>query len=72
MQLTAFNAKCPLEIGDRVRIQANGRMETITDIACLHYIRSGRVEFCYEFDNSGSYMPIEIRTEGEEEIETDT
>lgn len=33
-------------------------VHTITDIACIHYVRSGNVEFRYELDHSGYYAPI--------------
>jgi len=42
MQLTQFNAYCPFEVGDRIRDTA-GRVHTITDIACVHYVRGGNV-----------------------------
>lgn len=57
MQLTQFNAYCPFEVGDRIRDTA-GRVHTITDIACVHYVRGGNVEFRFELDNSGYYAPI--------------
>jgi hypothetical protein len=41
-----FNASCKYEVGDRV----NG--STITDIAAIHYVVSGRVEFRYLLDDS--------------------
>lgn len=68
MQLAAFNATCPFEIGDMVCVcgQSMGKTEdfannikTITDIACVHYLKNGVVEFRYEFDGSGIYTPIQ-------------
>ena len=43
MQLTRFNAYCPLEVGDRI-LDTAGQVHTITDIACIHYVRGGNVE----------------------------
>lgn len=71
MQLAAFNAKCPYEIGDKVKVvipaqkekAADGQMfsigtATITDIACTHYIKSGEIVFTYELNNNGQYAPL--------------
>lgn len=69
MKLAAFNAVCPYEIGDKVVIleaagkNDNGVMHiqregTITDIACTHYIKSGKVVFTYELNGSGKYERI--------------
>jgi len=69
MQVTAFSAKCPYEIGDRVNVikasgsNKNGQLfsvgvATITDIACTHYLKSGKVIFTYELDGSGKYAPL--------------
>jgi hypothetical protein len=33
----------------------------ITDIATLHYLKSGEVQFMYEIDNSGKYMPLAVK-----------
>ena len=30
----------------------------ITDIACTHYIKAGKVLFTYELDGSGKYAPL--------------
>ena len=69
MQVAAFSAKCPYEIGDRVNVikaagsNKNGQLfsvgvATITDIACTHYLKSGKVIFTYELDGSGKYAPF--------------
>lgn len=69
MKLAAFNAVCPYEIGDKVVIlEAAGKNDngvmyiqrggTITDIACTHYIKSGKVVFTYELNGSGKYERI--------------
>jgi hypothetical protein len=54
MPISAFNAKCPVEIGDKVNLM--GKQATITDIACIHYIKSGKVEFEYELNGNGQYI----------------
>ena len=69
MQVAAFSAKCPFEIGDKVvileaagenkeRIRYTERSGVITDIACTHYLRANRVLFTYELDRSGEYIPL--------------
>ncbi len=69
MQVAAFSAKCPYEIGDRVNVikaagsNENGQLfsvgvATITDIACTHYLKSGEVRFTFELDGSGQYAPL--------------
>lgn len=71
MQMTAFNAVCPYEIGDRIKVAipipaeeaADGKMfsvgvATITDIACTHYVKKGTIIFTYELDNSGHYAQL--------------
>ena len=69
MQAAVFSAKCPYEIGDRINVvrvagsNKNGQLfsvgvATITDIACTHYLKSGKVCFTYELDGSGQYAPI--------------
>lgn len=55
-----FSAFCPLEIGDELR-DTSGKVHTITDIACVHYVRTGKVEFRFELDRSGQYAPIDIQ-----------
>lgn len=59
MKFAAFNAVCNYKIGDRVVIaQPEGSIKTITDIACIHYVKSGKVEFLYELNDSGTYVRI--------------
>lgn len=69
MQMAAFSAKSPYEIGDTIQVidgkaQKDGgalymiRPATITDIACTHFLRSGRTLFIYELDGSGEYIPL--------------
>lgn len=67
MKTTAFNAFCPVEIGDQLR-DTSGRIHTITDIACVHYVRAGKVEFRFELDRSGEYAPIEFPDEVQREV----
>lgn len=45
MKMTTFNATCPFEIGDKIRDAVTGAQRTITDIACVHYIKAGRIDF---------------------------
>ncbi len=68
MQVAAFSIKCPYEIGDKIQvvkeIHIDGRkqyvmeLETITDIACTHYLKDGKVHFTYELEGSGTYIPL--------------
>jgi hypothetical protein len=68
MKMAAFNAVCPYEIGDKVKIIEavkgsdgqlfTSRVATITDIACTHYIKSRKIVFTYELDNGGEYAPL--------------
>ncbi|MCM1232670.1 MAG: hypothetical protein NC489_21295 [Ruminococcus flavefaciens] len=69
MQMAAFRARSPYEIGDKVAVvvpaekNEDGVLYTIenhviTDIACTHYLRSGTVLFTYELDGSGKYAPF--------------
>lgn len=69
MQMAAFNAVCPYEIGDKIKVAipaertADGQMfsvgvATITDIACTHYVKKGKIVFTYELDNSGHYAQL--------------
>jgi hypothetical protein len=45
-------------------VQNKGKA-TVTDIVCIHYIKSGRIEFRYEFNNDGRYFPVEKLERGE-------
>ncbi len=53
MKFAKFSAVCPMEIGDQIIV--DGIVHTVTDIACTHYVWSGRVEFRFELDGSGNY-----------------
>lgn len=61
MQIATFNARCPFEIGDKVQEARTGEVRKITDIACIHYLKAGKVEFQYELDHSGQYVPIQLQ-----------
>lgn len=69
MQMAAFSARSPYEIGDKIQVLTTaGKNQdrvlymttcaTITDIACTHYLRENRVLFTYELDGSGEYIPL--------------
>ncbi len=69
MQMAVFSAKCPYEIGDRVVVIEAAKENTdgimyaqregvITDIACTHYLKTGKVIFSCEIDGSGKYERI--------------
>ena len=69
MQVAAFSARSPYEIGDKIQVitTAGKNQEgalymttyaTITDIACTHYLRANKVLFTYELDGSGEYIPL--------------
>jgi hypothetical protein len=72
MKEARFEAVCPVEIGDKVILAAGnipqGRLfvfegpkeHTITDIAAVHYVKSGTVQFMYELDGNGKYTHIEF------------
>ncbi len=50
MQLATFNAVCHVELGDKVRF-ASTIITEITDIRCIHYLKSRKVEFEFELAN---------------------
>lgn len=57
MVKASFIASCPFEIGDEMKGK-DGKVYRITDIACTHYVRKGIVEFSFELDHSGRYIPL--------------
>lgn len=57
MKFAAFNARCPFELGDKIRDEA-GREHTITDIVALHSMKEMKVRFVYELDNSGKLVNL--------------
>ena len=69
IQVAAFSAKSPYEIGDKIKVITTAgknrdgalymtRLATITDIACTHYLRENKVLFTYELDGSREYIPL--------------
>lgn len=69
MESKFFKAFCPFEIGDQIKtrhimVGKNGLMkgeeqlQTITDIACVHYLRNEKVAFFYELDGSGKFTEL--------------
>lgn len=61
MNIAAFRAVSPFEIGDKVQNSETGKVHTITDIACIHYCKSGKVEFRYQLDGLPEYVPINTK-----------
>lgn len=59
MKFAAFNARCPFELGDKIRDEA-GREHTITDIVALHSMKEMQVRFVYELDNSGKLVNLKL------------
>ena len=53
MKLATFTATCPYEIGDKVN--HNDVIKEITDICCMHFVKTGLVDFVYELDDCGKY-----------------
>jgi hypothetical protein len=65
MKYAAFDATSPFEIGDKVIIDGcRGETVEITDIACIYYVKSRKVEFRYSLNNSKNYLPLEFVNEG--------
>ena len=69
MQVATFSARSPYEIGDKIQVltpagkNQGGALymtayATITDIACTHYLKTGKVIFSCEIDGSGKYERI--------------
>lgn len=61
MQMAAFNAVCPYEIGDKINAvkAVNGQLfsvgvSTITDIACTHYVKAGKSYLHTNWTTAGS------------------
>ena len=36
-------------------------IKTVTDIATLHYLKSGETQFMYELDSCKSYKPLKVK-----------
>lgn len=61
MKYAEFKAVCPYEIGDKIKViqeERGGEIHTITDIVCMHYLKTGAVQFLFELDNSGKLVSI--------------
>lgn len=68
MKQSYFIAQCPYEIGDMIikkhsslggtelQIEELSKAPVITDIATIHFVKTGVVSFCYELDNNGAYL----------------
>lgn len=65
MQAIAFQARCPYELRDRVRVeQANGQViMEITDIITQMSARTGQVKFILELN---SWYKVELNAAGKE------
>ena len=55
MKFAAFNARCPFELGDKIRDEA-GQEHTITDIVALHSMKEMKVRFVYELEDRKSVV----------------
>lgn len=52
MQMLKFKAKCPYEVGDRVRFEKGGELQVmeITDILTQISVKTGHIKFILELD----------------------
>lgn len=57
MKFTAFNARCPYELGDSFK-GTDGQAHTITDIVALHSVKAMSVRFLYELDGNGKLVDL--------------
>ena len=57
MKFAAFNARCPYELGDKIR-DTEGKEHTITDIVALHSMKTMTVRFVYDLDGSGKLVAL--------------
>ena len=64
MQAVTFVASCPFEIGDKIR--AGKRAHIITDIVCMHHVKSGEIKFLYELDDSRKLVFLASAKEGKD------
>lgn len=58
MKAVTFKAFSPFEIGDTIKVNNLETEYTITDIACIHYVASNKVQFQYQLDG-GKYVQLE-------------
>ena len=57
MKFTAFNARCPYELGDSFK-GTDGQAHTSTDIVALHSVKAMSVRFLYELDGNGKLVDL--------------
>lgn len=57
MKFASFNARCPYELGDRIK-GTDGQGHTITDIVALHSVKAMTVRFLYELDGNGKLVSL--------------
>lgn len=55
MKMVKWNARCPFELGDTI-FEGDKTPRKITDIATTHYLKTGKIVFSYELDNSSVYQ----------------
>ena len=51
MKSSFFNARCDIEIGDKVKIKTTGEIFTVEDIRTIYYLKSGIVKFEFQLKN---------------------
>lgn len=63
MKYAEFKAVCPYEIGDKIKIVQEEREEvhTITDIVCMHYLKTGAVNSCLSWTIAESWYLLPRR-----------
>lgn len=44
-----------------VLLKGPAAVYTVTDIACIHYLKTEKVVFAYELDNSGRYRELDVK-----------
>ena len=55
MKVSSFTAKSKYEVGDIIATP-DGKAMRITDICAMHYVKTGKIIFTYELNNSGRYV----------------
>jgi hypothetical protein len=53
MQVAEFVARCDLELGDKVELNNSKGVWFIEEIAAIHYVSTGKVEFKFLVRNPG-------------------
>jgi len=64
MKIMGFSACCPYEVGDTIIDEKNVR-HIITEILCISFAKSKKIEFQFEIDNSGKFYNFKQIPEGE-------